>query len=63
MFPAVPVVVLTSLISMLTYAQEENEACPCFSYEEVESMFLSGAQLTAEEGESNCSAQDFSFAL
>ena len=60
LFPAVAVMILMSLLSVETHAQEENETCPCFSYEEVESMFLSGAQLTAEEGESNCQAQDFS---
>jgi hypothetical protein len=59
-FPALCAVVLLSLASMETYAQEEIETCPCFSYEEVESMFLRGAQLTAGEGESNCQAEDYS---
>jgi hypothetical protein len=59
-FPAVSLVVLISLTSIDTYAQEDNETCPCFSYEEVESMFLNGAQLTAAEGESTCRAKDYS---
>ena len=53
-------VVLMSLISMETHAQDENETCPCFSYEEVESIFLSGEQLTVEQGVSSCNAEDYS---
>ena len=52
-------VVLLSLITMEIHAQDENESCPCFSYEEVESMFLRGQQLTFEEGESSCHAEDY----
>ena len=59
-FPAVSVIVLMSLISMETPAQVENETCPCFSYEEVESIFLLGEQLTTEESESTCRAEDYS---
>lgn len=58
--PAVFAVVLMSFISMETPAQDENEACPCFSYEEVESIFLRGAQLPEEEGVSACHTEDFS---
>jgi len=39
-------VVLISLTSMETNAQDANVSCPCFSYEEVESIFQSGEQLT-----------------
>ena len=53
-------VLLMSSISMETRAQDENETCPCFSYEEVESMFLRGDKLTWEEGEISCLAEDFS---
>ena len=60
MFPAVFTVVLMSVISMETHAQDEKETCPCFSYEEVESIFMSGEQLTAEKGSSFCNAEDYS---
>ena len=60
MFKAISVVVLMSLISMETHAQDNNESCPCFSYEEVEEMFHRGDQLTWEEGEISCLAEDYS---
>ncbi len=56
---AVFAVVLMSFISMETPAQDENETCPCFSYEEVESIFLRGEQLAEEEGVDACSTQDY----
>jgi len=59
-FPAVFAVVLMSLISMETFAQENNELCPCFSYQEVESIFMSGEQLLAEGGGITCVAEDYS---
>ena len=59
MIPAVSAVVLMSLVSREILTQDENETCPCFSYEEVESIFLSGEQLAVEEGTSNCSAEDY----
>ena len=59
-FPAVSAVVLMNLASMETYAQEETETCPCFSYAEVESIFPGGAQRTADEGEIKCSTEDYS---
>jgi hypothetical protein len=59
MIPAVSAVVLMSLISREILTQDENETCPCFSYEEVESIFLSGEQLAVEGGTSNCSAEDY----
>ncbi len=52
--------IILCLVSIETNAQEENESCPCFSYEEVESIFLRALQLTTEEGESNCKAEDYS---
>ena len=60
LFLSVSAVVLTGLISMDAHAQDENETCPCFSYEEVEAIFLRGAQLTMDEGEINCLAEDYS---
>jgi hypothetical protein len=59
MIPAVSAAVLMSLISREILTQDENETCPCFSYEEVESTFLSGEKLAAEEGTSSCSAEDY----
>ncbi len=53
-------VLLMSLTGMQTHAQDDNETCPCFSYEEVESMFLRGDKLTWEEGEISCRAEDYS---
>lgn len=53
-------VVLMSFISMEAPAQDENDTCPCFSYEEVESIFLRAAQLAAEEGLSACHTEDYS---
>jgi hypothetical protein len=57
---AVFAVLLMIPATLSVYAQGEDESCPCFSYEEVESMFLSGEQLTAEQGVSSCEAQDYS---
>jgi len=57
---AVFAVLLASLMGTEAPAQDENEACPCFSYEEVESIFLSAAQFTAQEGTSSCNAEDYS---
>jgi len=56
---AVFALVLMSVISMESPAQDENANCPCFSYEEVESIFLIGEQLAAEEGVGACSTQDY----
>jgi len=56
----VSAVVLGSLISLDSPAQDANEICPCFNYEEVESIFLSRVHLTEEEGMSDCSAEDYS---
>jgi hypothetical protein len=60
MFPAIFATILVNLISMESYAQDMKETCPCFNYEEVESIFLVGVHLTEEEGMSECSAQDYS---
>jgi hypothetical protein len=57
---AVFAAVLMSLVSIETPAQDENETCPCFSYEEVEAILLEGQQLTAEEGVSSCHTEDYS---
>jgi hypothetical protein len=60
MSPVVYAVVLLSLISMESRALDTQESCPCFNYEEVESIFQNGVHLTEEEGMSDCSAQDYS---
>ncbi len=47
--------------SVLTvHAQDAEAACPCFSYEEIESIFVRGEQLAADEGVSSCQAEDYS---
>jgi hypothetical protein len=56
-FPAVFAIVLISLESP---AQGENETCPCFSSEEVESIFLTGNKLAAEGAVIGCNAEDYS---
>ena len=53
-------VVLMCLISMEANAQDEDASCPCFNYEEVESIYQRGEQLTAEEGSGGCNAEDYS---
>ncbi len=40
-------------------SQSVTETCPCFSYEEVESIFLGGMDLSEEERISDCSAEDY----
>jgi hypothetical protein len=57
---AVFALVLMSFISMETHAQDENELCPCFNYEEVEAIFLKVMQMTDEEGMSSCQIEDYS---
>ena len=41
-------------------AQDATATCPCFTYEEVESIFHRGQQQTADEGTSSCNAEDYS---
>ncbi len=60
MIPALFAAILMSLISMKAHAQDESETCPCFTLEEVESIFIRGEQITADEGTSECSAEDYS---
>ena len=60
MVPAVFAVVLMYLFGMEANAQEQDATCPCFNYEEVESIFLRGEQLAAEEGVGGCNAEDYS---
>ncbi len=50
---------LMSLVSIEAYAQVESEACPCFSQEEVESIFDRGEKLAEDEGLSACNTEDF----
>ena len=54
------VAILLSFISLETAAQEEPDTCPCFSYEEVEAMFLRGQTLTEEGGTASCRTEDYS---
>lgn len=51
---------LATFMSLVAKAQDENAACPCFSYEEVEGVFLSGDKLLASGGGGNCQASDYS---
>lgn len=41
-------------------AQDATATCPCFTYQEVESIFQRGQQQTTEEGTSSCTAEDYS---
>jgi hypothetical protein len=59
-FLAISVIVLTTMESQ---AQSEDETCPCFSMEEVESIFLIQADLPEEERNTNCGAEDFKVEL
>jgi hypothetical protein len=62
-FPAVSAVVLTGWISAGLQAQEVKDTCPCFSYEETESIFSKGTNLKEDEGTISCSAQDYKVEL
>ncbi len=59
MLPAMSAVALMSMLYMEAGAQPENETCPCFSNEEVESIFVIEAGIPEEERNSECSAEDF----
>ncbi len=60
LFSTVSAVLLMALMSMGLQAQDSTrETCPCFNYEEVESIFLSGVNMTDDEGMVECSAQDY----
>ncbi len=48
-----------ALVTLGSPAQSEEEICPCFSMEEVESIFLIEAGLPDEERNSNCGAEDY----
>ncbi len=45
------------------FAQEQSETCPCFSNEEVDSIFQRVEQIAVGEGEIMCKAQDYSVEL
>ncbi len=60
MFSTVAAVLLMNLISLEARAQDENASCPCFNYEEIESVFMQGVHPTEEIHKSDCSAQDYS---
>jgi hypothetical protein len=57
------VILAIALISQESRAQSEDETCPCFSMEEVESTFLIQADLPEEERNTNCTAEDFKVEL
>jgi hypothetical protein len=59
-FPAVLALALTGLISIPLNAQDTSVSCPCFSYEEIESIFQRGEGLTEEQGMTECTAEDYS---
>jgi hypothetical protein len=59
MFSALSVMILISLWNAKSPAQSENETCPCFGYEQVEAIFLSGEGLSAEERIRDCRAEDY----
>jgi len=63
MIPAMSAVALMSMLYMQAVAQPESETCPCFSNEEVESIFLIEAAIPEEERNSECSAEDFKVEL
>jgi hypothetical protein len=48
-----------ALIMLESHAQSEEEICPCFSMEELESIFLIEVDLPDEERNSHCSTEDF----
>lgn len=60
-------VVLFALVQCLAItgisAQEQSETCPCFSSEEVDSIFQRVEQIAVGEGEIMCKAQDYSVEL
>ena len=47
------------LISLESRAQSEDEVCPCFSMEELESIFQIEADLPDEERNSSCTAEGY----
>jgi len=55
--------VLSSLAVTGISAQEPQETCPCFSTAEVESLIQRINQMTWEDGETMCKAEDFSVEL
>jgi len=63
MYQAMSAVALVSLIYMTAGAQPENETCPCFSNEDVASIFLIEAAIPEEQRNSECSAEDFKVEL
>ncbi|NOR19443.1 MAG: hypothetical protein GQ538_05080 [Xanthomonadales bacterium] len=52
-----------ALINLESRAQSEDEICPCFSFEEVESIFLIEADLPVDERNTNCGTEDYKVEL
>jgi hypothetical protein len=59
MYTAMSAVALMGWVSMESRAQPVAETCPCFSYEEVEWIFLGAMNLSEEERISECNAKDY----
>ena len=57
------VVVCLLVLSLASFATQAQDECPCFSHEEIKSMVLRMQQITFEEGEFNCKAEDYSVEL
>lgn len=52
--------ILSGAISPAAQAQDETAVCPCFNFEEVEGVFLSGDKLLASGGGGSCQVNDYS---
>ena len=52
-------ILLSCLISSEIPAQGDDNSCPCFTYEDVEEIFLNADQLAASDGETYCKAEDY----
>ena len=59
MLLALSVIVLMGLKNMELRAQSDNQVCPCFSNEEIESIFLAGLGMTEDESIIDCKAMDY----
>jgi hypothetical protein len=59
----IPAVLLVGLGNVNVSAGDEQGPCPCFSQEEVASIFQSQQQLIAKASESYCAAEDYSVEL
>lgn len=58
-FPTVSAFLVLQLTGIDLQAQDVSVICPCFSYAEVESIFLIGKNQTEDEGMIECSAENY----